>query len=224
VTSHVILFRSFLLCLWGTLISGCAGSGVHPVNVEKARHDFAATVALVQKSYVEEVDVAALVDDAVASMYLFAGVAPLTGAMPEDPLLRFSQVYGYLLDHSAQPLVKPEMPSRHDEQSDTTDQVDVGLHLTKSGDWIRISAVVIGSAAESAGLNRGDAIIAIDGQSTTGMSLSWCYQRLSGMEGTVVEVTVNSEEGDVIDYRIVRIPVHTPYVAMLPVSVFTSGV
>lgn len=207
-------FRSLVLCLCGVLISGCASNGAHPISVEKASHDFEEAVAMVQKNYVDEVNVEAMVNDAVASMHLFAGVAPLSNAVTEEPLRRFSRTYEYLLDHPAHPLLKE---SRQDEHPVATDRVDVGVLLVRSGEWIRIAAVTAGSAAETAGLNRGDAIIAIDGQTTAGMSLSWCYQRLSGEAGTVVEVTVNTEEGEVVDYRVVRIPVHTPYVVMLPV-------
>lgn len=184
--------------------------------MEKARHDFELAVATVQQNFVDEVQTEALVDDAVAAMYLFAGVEPLPVAETavDDPLARFSQVYEQLRDNAAKPLIKPEAQPQHGEQS-ATDQVDIGLLLTKSGDWIRIAAVMAGSAAEAAGINRGDAVIAINGRATAGMSLSWCYQQLSGAEGTLVEVSANNETGAVVDYRVVRSRVRTPQVVML---------
>jgi C-terminal processing protease CtpA/Prc len=186
------------------------------LNAEKARHDFELAVATVQKNYVDEASLSVLVDDAVEAMYLYAGVAPLpdADAAPDDPLSRFSRVYEYLLDHSAKPLVRSEVWPQHNEQA-ATDQVDIGVLLFKSGEWIRITTVIPGSAAEAAGMNRGDAIIAINGRPTAGMSVSWCYQQLSGAEGTVVEVSVNTEEGEVVDYRIVRTPLRTPHIVML---------
>lgn len=208
--------RWLLLCLSGVVLCGCAGNTARPLSVERAHHDFGLAVAAVQQNFVDEVRTEVLVDDAVAAMYLFAGVEPSPDveAAPDDPLARFSQVYEQLRDHAARPLVKPEAQPQHGEQA-ATDQVDIGLLLTKSGEWIRIAAVMAGSAAEAAGMNRGDAIIAINGQATAGMPVSWCYQQLSGAEGTVVEVSVNSEEGEVVDYRVVRSRVRTPHVVML---------
>ena len=218
MTSISSLSRWLLLCLSGAVLCGCTtSSGVRPLSAEKERHDFELAVATVQKSYVDEAPLSVLVDDAVAAMYLYAGVAPLpeAEAAPEDPLSRFSRVYEYLLDHSTKPLIRSEAQPQHNEQV-ATDQVDIGVLLFKSGEWIRITSVIPGSVAEAAGMNRGDAIIAINGRSTAGMSLSWCYQQLSGVEGTTVEVSVNTEEGDVVDYRIVRARIYTPHIVMLP--------
>lgn len=224
------LSRCLPLCLCGALLTGCASHGVQPLTTEKARHDFEMALATVQKNHVDEVRVEALVADAIESMYLFAGVAPLSDAelianspapRPDaplaDPLLRFALTHGYLLKHAAPPSPSAVVRPGDAKQPGATDRVDIGVVLAKSGEWIRIAAVTIGSAAEAAGLNRGDAIIAINGHATAGRSLSWCYQQLTGTEGSLVEVTVNTEAGAVVDYRIIRAKVHTPYIVMLKV-------
>ena len=135
---------------------------------------------------------------------------------PIGPLARFSRAYDYLRSH----VIKHETSqlsaqSKHEESPSDEHQVSIGLLLARDGEWIRIAAVTIGSAAETVGINRGDAIVAINGQSTSGKSLSWCYQQLSGEEGSVVEVSVYAETGDQIDYRVIRTRVNVPYVVML---------
>ncbi len=227
--SIYFLHRLLLSCLCGVLFSGCANSGLHSLNREKAHHNFALVLATVQKNYVDEVSAEVLVSDAIESMYSFVGVAPLSDAelLPyspnsvsdvvaeRDPLSRFDSIYGYLWKHLTIHPVNAPVPLAADKKTITTTQIDIGLLLTKSGEWIRIAAVTIGSAAEGAGLNRGDAIIAIDGQPTEGKSLSWCYQQLNGTVGSVVEISVNTEEGSVIDYRITRTRVRAPTIVML---------
>lgn len=220
MSSAVPRFHYLLLLFSAVLLCGCGSHVLRPVSSEQARHEFEYVAAVVQKNYVDEAPLARLVEGAVAGMYRYAGVEPpphsAATQLPEPPLARFSQVYDSLLQHQPpQRLTAAPQGDGSEQQVATAGQVDIGLLLVKNDEWIRIAAVAIDSAAEAAGLNRGDAIIAIDGHATAGMSLSWCYQQLRGAEGTVVEVSVNSEAGAVVDYRIVRARVRTPHVVML---------
>ncbi len=226
-----LLSRCLLLSLCGVVFAGCASSGARPLSVEKASHDFELAVVTVEKNYLESVSVDALVEDALEGMYRFTKMAPLSDAELRtrapaillnadvmDPLSRFSLTYDYLARHMPKPPVNTVSAPQQNNEPELIDQVDIGVTLAQDGEWIRIAAVAIGSAAELAGLNRGDGIIAINGQSTTAMSLPWCYQQLSGAAGTIVEVTVNTEEGAVFDVQIMRINPGIPIIVRLPVE------
>ncbi len=220
--------RGLLLSLCGVALAGCAGSGVRPLSVEKASHDFELVVETVEKNYLEPVVVEALVAAALEGMYRFTGMAPLSDAelqarLPAtalnaeviDPLARFSLTYDYLTGHIPESPVNIGSAPPQNSEPEANDQTDIGVTLAHDGEWIRIATVAIDSAAELAGLNRGDGIIAIDGQPTDAMSLSWCYQQLSGAVGTIVEVTVHTEQGSVIDVQVVRIKPYLPTIVWL---------
>lgn len=218
------------MALCGALIAGCASSGVQPLGVARAHDDFALAVATIESGYVDPVSIEALLADAVEGMYRFTGMARRTDvellahaddSLPPpdlaDPLLRFTLTYGYLMNHYPPPVVNHATGAEPDGDGagGSSDHVDIGVTLAHDGEWIRIASVAIDSVAERAGLNRGDGIMAIDGRSTSGMSLSWCYQQLSGAAGSIVEVRVNTEEGAVVDVRIVRSRLYLPTVVRL---------
>lgn len=223
MTLKVFWFRALLLLCCGALMSGCATDGVRPLSVEQARYDFGQTLAVVQKNYVDEVAVDPLVDAAIAGMYRYTGVTPpeekrfVTSNIEsrDDPLYRFAQVYQQLMHRQPPQLVveSPVVPQPAEPAGNH--QVGIGVTLALDGEWIRVAVVRQESAAEAAGINRGDAIIAINGLATAGHTLTWCYQQLNGVAGSVVEVSVNTEDGEVIDYRVVRSPVYVPNIVML---------
>ncbi len=220
------LLRGMLLC--SVLLSGCASNGPSPLSVGQARYDFERVVAKIESHYVEPVSVEALLDDAIEGMYRFTGMTPLSEAElmvqggvvdpvfdPADPLFRFSLTYSYLLNHYPPPVVHVAPVPQPEVVLESSEQVGIGITLAHDGEWIRIASVVIDSAAERVGLNRGDGIIAIDGHPTAGKSLAWCYQQLTGAVGSKVKVKVNTEEGTVIDYQITRIRPYIPIIVWL---------
>lgn len=214
MSSAVSRFCYLPLLFCCALLSACASRGLPPLSAEQARHDFEQAAAVVQKSYVDEVALPRLVDGAVAGMYRYLGeTPPLADISSEAPLDRFTRVYESLRDHRPPKAMMAAEPP-HGAESPVPDRIGIGLVLIEENKWIRIGTVEIGSAAEAAGLDRGAALIAIDGQATAGQPLSWCYQRLSGAPGSVVEVSVRTEAGEELDYRVVRRPNRAPAVAM----------
>lgn len=202
---------------------GCAANGVRPLSVEQARYDFEQVLAVVQKNYVDEVAATSLVDAAIAEMYRYSGVTPpqqkpFSTANIEsrkDPLYRFAQVYQQLMHRPPAPAESAQAAAPQPVEPVDNHQVGIGVTLVIDGEWIRVLSVKPESSAEAVGINRGDAIIAINGIVTAGHTLAWCYHQLNGAAGSTVEVTVTTEEGEEVDYRVVRMPLHLPKVVML---------
>lgn len=74
--------------------------------------------------------------------------------------------------------------------------VGVGIQIESKEDKAVVSSPIEGSPAENAGVETGDVIIAVDGESVRGMDLSKIAEKVRGPEGTSVELTVlrNEEE------------------------------
>ena len=73
--------------------------------------------------------------------------------------------------------------------------VGVGLTLEQYGQEIRVAAVTEGGSAAKAGIQAGDILISISGQSTHGMALEQASTLLRGEEGTPVTVSVRRSSG-----------------------------
>jgi carboxyl-terminal processing protease len=87
---------------------------------------------------------------------------------------------------------------------------------------VRISYVVPGTPAERSGLHVGDLLLAIDGNSTHGLTVEMASKLLRGKAGTVVAISVSrTGESNPIAYSIKREEVQPPTVVfrMLPGSI-----
>jgi hypothetical protein len=81
----------------------------------------------------------------------------------------------------------------------------IGANLMPAPEGLTLSAVGAGDPAERAGLRAGDRILAIDGESTDGMSLADALQRLRGEAGTSVGVSVRRPKtSETVDVTIER--------------------
>ena len=79
----------------------------------------------------------------------------------------------------------------------------VGALLGQTREGIAFTGVFEGAPAAKAGVQQGDLLRKIDGQSAEGMSVSDAIQRLRGEEGSVVKVTVE-RAGQSFDFAITR--------------------
>jgi carboxyl-terminal processing protease len=77
---------------------------------------------------------------------------------------------------------------------------------------IVIVAPFRGSPAEKAGIRTGDAIRAVDGESTEGWSVADAVKRIRGEGGTQVTLTVEHSDGEVEDVSITRDTIEIPTV------------
>ncbi len=85
----------------------------------------------------------------------------------------------------------------------------IGAEIDVRDGWITIVAPLPGSPAERAGLQAGDQIIEVDGESTEGWSSDDAVRRLRGPRGKVVEVRVRRLGVDgAIPFRLIRDEIH----------------
>ncbi len=76
----------------------------------------------------------------------------------------------------------------------------IGAVIRQNGDWVTIVQPYRGAPADKAGLKIGDRIVAIDGESAKGMTVSEVSDRLKGTPGT----TLNLRIGGVLDTTKIR--------------------
>jgi len=88
----------------------------------------------------------------------------------------------------------------------------VGASVQQKGDQIVIASVLPGTPAEKAGLEAGDIITAVDGQSTKGWSADDAVNHIRGKAGTQVRVQV-SRDGQTLSFDLTREEINVPSVA-----------
>ena len=72
--------------------------------------------------------------------------------------------------------------------------VGIGVRLEEKDDEIVVKTSMDGSPAEKAGIQSGDVLVAVDGESVTGEEFEEIGQRIRGTEGTYVDLTVLRDE------------------------------
>ncbi len=85
----------------------------------------------------------------------------------------------------------------------------IGVTMQLTDGEILITGVLSGLGAEKAGIQAGDIITAVDGQSTEGATLDTVRTWISGVEGTVVQITVR-RDGISHTYAVTRVKVVVP--------------
>lgn len=88
----------------------------------------------------------------------------------------------------------------------------IGVYISKGDEGVFIGGVIEGSPASEAGLQRGDMIMAIDGQPTASMELEAVSQAIRGPEGTSVVLTIRHDGADA-DMTLTRRNIHMQTVA-----------
>ncbi len=84
----------------------------------------------------------------------------------------------------------------------------VGIEITIRDGKITVVSPLADTPAEAAGIQPGDWIKAVDGESTEGWTLEEASMHIRGEEGTEVVLTVQHRDGTVEDITIVRAHIH----------------
>jgi carboxyl-terminal processing protease len=152
------------------------------------------TYARIQSDYVDEVDEETLVDAAIRGMIEFGLEDPYSGYL--DP-----SVYGRALDDLSGEFSGIGAEVGMENLDDPSDLQSCTVVTTTCA--MVIVAPLAGSPAEAAGLRRGDQVLAIDGTTTLGESLSSLVFEVRGEAGTDVTLTVRRAESE-LDITITR--------------------
>jgi carboxyl-terminal processing protease len=75
------------------------------------------------------------------------------------------------------------------EQSYSGTYIGVGIQLREEGEEIVVSELIEDSPAQRAGIEPGDVLVAVDGESVRGKDVAEVTQRVQGPEGSMVELT-----------------------------------
>ncbi|WP_245541954.1 S41 family peptidase [Salinicoccus albus] len=94
------------------------------------------------------------------------------------------------------------------EESVTGDFEGIGAEVMQEGNRIVITSPMRGSPAEEAGIEPGDQVIAVDGQSIEGWSTQEAVQLIRGEKGTDVTLTIVRGDGEPMDITVTRDTIH----------------
>ena len=89
--------------------------------------------------------------------------------------------------------LSPEEVEKSREAVSST-YVGIGVRLEEKDDEIVVKTSMDDSPAEKTGIRSGDVLVAVDGESVTGEEFEEIGQRIRGIEGTYVDLTVLRDE------------------------------
>jgi len=144
---------------------------------------------------------------------LFRGVLSLnesTLGLPREVLLaHFSEAaLGSLDPHTM--IIWPKQVSDFDKNM-TNEFSGVGIEISKADGPLKATSLLPGTPAYAAGLDAGDIIEAIDGQSTRDMSINCAVSKITGPAGTDVVLTIRRQGvEELMDFKITRARIVVP--------------
>lgn len=97
-------------------------------------------------------------------------------------------------------------PEAFTDMRDTTrgEYGGLGMEVTSEDGAVRIQTAMDGTPAQRAGLQTGDLIVAINGQSLIGVTLTEAVRQLRGPVGTTITLTVGRQGREPFDVRLTR--------------------
>lgn len=155
-----------------------------PADVEEEFAAFWETYNLINKTYLNPVEVDTLVDGAISGMI--------------DAL--DDQFSGY---------VEPEFNEFDTDLSGSITGIGVVIEEDEDRDIIFIANVLEGTPAQAAGLVEGDIFVEVNGESTAGFSTDQLAARVRGQEGTTVNLKMLRGEKE-LEFSIVRARINIP--------------
>lgn len=172
--------------------------------------------ALSRRQLLAPEDLVALAGDAARAAEQYAGV-PQTATVLEF----ITAAAGGLDDYSGYLTA--------DQLRDVYSQIEgnfvgLGVELKADDGALLIVHVIPGSPAERAGIRDGDRIVAVDGRSTAELSTEQAASRLTGAEGTYVQVTVETPGADRRSLKVRREHVDVPALEGVRIAKTETGV
>ncbi|MDQ3966476.1 MAG: PDZ domain-containing protein, partial [Actinomycetota bacterium] len=106
-------------------------------------------------------------------------------------------------------LLTPEEVEKNRERYNSK-QVGIGIRLESKDDEVVVLSILDGSPAEEAGIEPGDVLVAIDGESMRGENIVEVTDKLGGPQGSRVELTVLRDGQEEHEFSIERTELETP--------------
>src|SRR3989344_1339513 len=103
----------------------------------------------------------------------------------------------------------PPEEAKKFEESISGNFSGIGIEIDTKGGVLTVVAPLKGTPAETAGVLAGDAIVAIDGESTDGIAVEKAVSKIRGTKGTTVALTLVRAEKK-FEVRIVRDTIQVP--------------
>lgn len=110
-------------------------------------------------------------------------------------------------------LFSPEQLAEFSRQALRNSYAGVGMQITVVRDTALVTRVFLGSPAARAGVQRGDRIVLVDGESVLGLPVDQVTQRLLGTPGTSVDVRYLRHGTGNLDHTLVRDRIKYPSVS-----------
>ncbi len=183
-----VLFVGGYLAGGGTSSSGCAAP-------DEAFAAFCEAYDRLQDEYVDELDPEKLAEGAIQGMFQYGVEDPYSGYMPPE---QYQQALGDLSGSFGG--IGAEMA-----MTNTEDPADLAA-CTAFNDTCRLVVVapLAGTPAEEAGIQSGDHVLAVDGESVEGSTVNDQVTKIRGEPGTDVTLTIQRDDGEPFDVTITR--------------------
>ncbi len=183
-----VLFVGGYLAGGGTSSSGCAAP-------DEAFAAFCEAYDRIQDEYVDDLDPDKLAEGAIRGMFQYGVEDPYSGYMPPE---QYQQALGDLSGSFGG--IGAEMA-----MSNTEDPADLAS-CTSFNDICRLVVVapLDDTPAERAGLQSGDHVLAVDGESVEGSTVNDQVTKIRGEPGTEVTLTIQRDGGEAFDLTITR--------------------
>jgi carboxyl-terminal processing protease len=179
----------------GGYVAGGSGSASGCAAPNESFTAFCEAYDRLQAEFVDELDSAKLAEGAIRGMFQYGVEDPYSGYMPPE---QYEQALGDLSGSFSG--IGAEMGVRN-----TEDPADFAS-CTEFNATCRLVVVapLADSPAEAAGLQAGDLVAAIDGESVDGFTMNDMITRIRGESGTDVTLTIERESEAPFDLTITR--------------------
>ena len=179
----------------GYLAGGGGGGGTGCAAPDEAFAPLCEAYDRLQREYVDDLDSDKLAEGAIRGMFQYGVEDPYSGYMAPE---QYSQALGDLSGSFSG--IGAEMAIRN-----TVDAADLAA-CTELSETCRLVVVapLAGSPAEQAGLQAGDFVLAVDGESVDGTTMEDQISQIRGESGTDVTLTLERDEQEPFDVTITR--------------------
>ncbi|MEM9770599.1 MAG: S41 family peptidase [Cyanobacteria bacterium P01_D01_bin.73] len=207
--------RQDIASRWGQLALGVlAVAAIAPPSIQAARAEFQDSPKavldeawqIVRNEYVDgsfnQNDWDAVRQDLLSREY----------TSPEQAYAALSEALEKLEDPYTRFLAPDKFKQLKEQTNGSLSGIGIRLRQTKGEEGFTVQDPLPDSPAFKAGLQPGDLILAIDGNSTKGMKSRKASSLIRGEAGTIVELTIQRSEGDPFQVSVTRARIELPIV------------